>query len=101
MRKAFLLSLVIFASMIIPTQATECTKFLVELYSKHYDCPVKITARKEFVEKYEQKIANYDVASVVYGYGFMKLKECKKTRITYITLMDKNTKPIWGYVIPR
>ena len=96
----FALILIIFF-LAVPVQATECTKYLVDLYSKEYGCPVKITSRKEFVDKYEQKIADYEVFSIVYGYGFMKRPKCKRMRITYITLMNNDCKPIWGYVIPR
>ena len=39
--------------------------------------------------------------SIVYGYGYMKIPKCKKQRISYITLIGNDCKPIWGYVIPR
>ena len=46
---------------------------------------------------------NYDyyISSIVYGYGYMKIPKCKKQRISYITLIGNDCKPIWGYVIPR
>ena len=81
--------------------ASDCTKYLVDLYSKEYNCPVKIVSRQEFVNKYEQKFGEYNLKSIVYGFGFMKRPKCRRVRITYIALMDENCKPVWGYVMPR
>ena len=60
-----------------------------------------IIAKKEFIDKYEQKVGDYYISSIVYGYGYMKIPKCKKQRISYITLIGNDCKPIWGYVIPR
>ena len=61
----------------------------------------KIVSKKEFIDKYEQKVGDYYISSIVYGYGYMKIPKCKKQRISYITLIGNDCKPIWGYVIPR
>ena len=76
-------------------------KPIVDLYSKEYNCPVKIVSRQEFVNTYEQKFGEYNLKSIVYGFGFMKRPKCRRVRITYIALMDENCKPVWGYVMPR
>ena len=85
----------------LPANASECSKYLTDLYTQECDCAVKIVSKKEFADKYEQKIGDYFVSSIVYGYGYMKKHKCKKVRITYITLLGCNGEPIWGYVIPR
>ena len=58
-------------------------------------------SKKEFIDKYEQKVGDYYISSIVYGYGYMKIPKCKMQRISYITLIGNDCKPVWGYVIPR
>ena len=70
--------------------------------SKEYNTKVKIITKEEHIDKYEQKIGNCFISSIVYGVGYMKRPKCKKIRITYICLLENCEKPpIWGYIIPR
>ena len=82
--------------------ASQYTDYFSDLYSKEYNKRVKIVSKDEQIEKYEQKIGEQFVSSIVYGVGYMKRPKCKKLRITYICLLESCDKPpIWGYVIPR
>ena len=83
-------------------QASECVDYLSELYSCQYDAPVKIKSKLEVIDKYEQKIGNEYVSSIVYGQADLKIKHRKKMRVSYICLLKSCTeKPMWGYIIPR
>lgn len=95
------LFLVLMSLLLLPVEASECSKYLTDLYSKEYENPCKVVSKQEFVDKYEQKVGDYFISSIVYGYGYMKKHKCKKIRITYITLLGCDGNPIWGYVIPR
>jgi len=96
MKKLILLLTIIFSS--LGANSTECSKYLADIYCTS---DRKIVSQKEFIDNYEQKIGDYKISAVVYGYGYMKKHKCKKTRITYVTLLDPNGKPVWGYVIPH
>ena len=100
MRKLILLTLIILSA--LKANATCCSEYLEDLYSKEYNAKVKIISKDEFIDKYEQKIGDRFVSSIVYGTGYLKRPKCKKIRITYICMLEDSTKPpIWGYVIPR
>ena len=92
------LSVLLFANQVF---ATEVTDYLVEKYSKECGSKVRIQSLKEHTDSYSQKIGDYCVSSIVYGYGSMKMPKCRKTRITYVCILDNENQPIWGYVIPR
>ena len=100
MRKLLLTISILFFT--LSANATCCSDYLAELYSKEYNSKVKIVSKKEHIDKYEQKIGDFYVSSIVYGVGYLKRPKCKKMRITYICLLESCDKPpIWGYVIPR
>ena len=100
MRKLLLLTLILFST--LGANATCCSDYLTDLYSKEYNTKVKIITKEEHIDKYEQKIGNCFISSIVYGVGYMKRTKCKKIRITYICLLENCEKPpIWGYIIPR
>ena len=80
---------------------TECSEYLEKQYKDNDGNNSKIIVKKEHTEEYMQKIGDKNVHAITYGYGYMKLKDEKKCRITYICLLDDNCNPIWGYVIPR
>lgn len=92
------LSVLLFANQVF---ATEVTDYLVEKYSKECGSKVRIQSLKEHIDSYSQKIGDYFVSSIVYGYGSMKMPKCRRTRITYVCILDNENQPIWGYVIPR
>lgn len=99
MKKIILtLSVLLFANQVF---ATEVTDYLVEKYSKECGSKVHIQSLKEHTDTYSQKIGDYCVSSIVYGYGSMKMPKCRRTRITYVCILDNENQPIWGYVIPR
>ena len=99
MKKLILFLSVLFLSS--PVFATEVTDYLVEKYSKESGSKVNIQSLKEHTDSYSQKIGDYCVSSIVYGYGSMKMPKCRRTRITYVCILDNENQPIWGYVIQR
>ena len=64
--------------------ATECSDFLKNTYQKNYDKPLKVVSKLELINNYEQEIGNTYVPYIAYGNGYMKVKRCKKTNISYI-----------------
>ena len=80
--------------------ATQYTDYISKMYSKEYNKPVKIISKDEQIEKYEQKIGEQFVSSIVYGVGYMKMKGQKKKRITYICLLKNCHEIFWAHVIP-
>ena len=98
MKKIFLciLSLLLCSSVL----ASEYTDYFSEMYSKEYKKHVKVVSKDEHIEKYEQKVGDVFVSSIVYGVGYMKIKGHKKTRITYICLLKNNCEIFWGHIIP-
>ena len=82
--------------------STEASDFISKMCSE--TCcseKVKITVKKEHTEELNQTIDNEFIPKITYGYGDMKIKGCKKQRISYICLLNCSLKPFWGYVIPR
>ena len=81
---------------------TEYSEYASRKYSE--DCKVqnpKISVKKEHVEEYGQEIGKTFIPYIVYGYGDLKAKKCRKQRVSYICLLNKDFKPIWSYIIPR
>lgn len=100
MRKLFLFTLIILSA--LKANATCYSEYLEDLYSKEHNTKVKIVSKDEHIDKYEQKVGDSFISSIVYGVGYLKIPKCKKIRITYICLLESCDKPpIWGYVIPR
>ena len=80
--------------------ASQYTDYFTDIYSKEYKKPVKIVSKDEQIEKYEQKIGDQFISSIVYGVGYMKVKGQKKIRITYICLLKNSCEIFWGHIIP-
>ncbi len=100
MKKLLLITLILLST--LNANATCYSEYLEDLYSKELNTKVKITSKEEHIDKYEQKIGDYFISSIVYGVGYMKQPKCKKIRITYICLLESCDKPpIWCYIIPR
>ena len=97
----FFLILVFASFLSLNANASECTDYLVNMYSKEYNAPIKFNSKKEHIDKYEQMLGTSFVSSIVYGVGYMKKPDSKKMRVTYVCAMENDQKPIWGYVIPR
>lgn len=81
--------------------ATKTTDFLTEIYTKEYNAPVKIVSKKEFCNPYEQEIGEKYISAIIYGQATFKLKKHRKMKVSYISVLDREQKPFWGYVIPR
>ena len=96
--------IILFLSVLLlstPVFASQATEYLTEKYSKECNSKVRIQTLKEHRDDYSQKIGDYEISSIVYGYGSMKMPKCRRTRITYVCVFDKDCNPIWGYIIPR
>lgn len=100
MRKLFLFLMLFFISS--TAYGTEYSEYAAKQYSEKCNIQkVKITVKKEHVEEYAQEIGQTFVPYIVYGYGDLKGKKCRKQRISYVCLLDEKLNPMWSYVIPR
>lgn len=82
--------------------AAVCTDYLSDLYSENYNEKIEITPDKnEITDKYEDKINNEFISSVVYGKGYLKQKDRRRQKIMYFCTMKDSKTPVWGYVFPR
>lgn len=82
--------------------ASVCTDYLSGLYSENYKEKIEITPDKnEITDKYEDKINNEFISSVVYGKGYLKQKNRRRQKIMYFCTMKDSKTPVWGYVFPR
>lgn len=81
--------------------ATECSKYIEKTYEQTCNGTAHITVKKEHIDNCYQYIGKHKISAIVFGYGDLKTKDCKKMRISYICLLDKNCKPLWGHIIPR
>ena len=81
---------------------TEYSEFAAKNYAEEYNLDkVHITVKKEHTEELAQEFGQTFFPYIVYGYGDIKGKKCKKKRISYICLLDCKLNPIWSYIIPR
>lgn len=85
----------------LSVNATESTEYLESIYQPKYEQKLKIVSKGEVIDKYDQTFNGVYIPEISYGFGYMKVKKCKKQTISYICLLDCNRKPLWGYVIPR
>ena len=99
MKKLVLLLIILFST--ISVYATESTEYLENLYQPKYERKLKITSKGEVIDKYDQFFNGVYIPEISYGYGYLKVKKCRKQKISYICLLDCNRKPLWGHVIPR
>ena len=82
--------------------STEASDFISKMCSDTcQNKKIKITVKKEHTEEYNQTVGNEFIPKITYGYGDMKINGRNKQRISYICLLNRNLKPIWGYVVPR
>ena len=98
-----LILFLIFFSSILSAQAgsTEASKYAEDQYSRQVGNPrVHINVKKEHTVEYQQKIGEQMVPAITYGYGDMKAIKGKKTRISYIVLLDAECKPICSFIVP-
>lgn len=100
MKRVIILALFVLLNS-LPIFATDASDFLAEMYTKEYNCNVKIKSKKEYCDKYEQEIGGQYISSIVYGQANMKIKGHKKQKVTYICLLKNDCEIFWGYVIPN
>lgn len=82
--------------------ASVCPDYLSDLYSENYNENIEISPdKRERTDKYEDKINNEFISSVVYGKGYLKQKNRRRQKIMYFCTMKDSKTPVWGYVFPR
>jgi len=90
-----------FCFIVLPVSAysTPASKFAESEYAKTNNCQkVRINMKKEYCNDYNLKTDKRMIIKVVYGWGDMKIKGCKKHRVTYVVLFDAECKPYWSSV---
>lgn len=98
--KRILLALV-FCFSILVASATEYSEFAAKEYAQRCNKEnVRITVKKEHVEKYAQEVGEEFIPYIAYGYGDMRARKCRKQRVSYICLLDCDLNPLWSYIIP-
>ena len=101
MKKLVLLLVIIFSVLSSNAASTDASKYAEKEYGKQIGNPkVHINVKKEHTIEYQQKIGEHLVPAITYGYGDMKAKKMRKTRISYICLLDENCNPIWSFIVP-
>ena len=79
---------------------TTCSKYAEKQYVLENNVDnAHIVVKKEHTEEYPQVLKENVIKAITYGYGDMKIRGCKKFRISYICLLDENCKPFWSYII--
>ena len=99
--KDFIFVLFIFFITYSSAYSTEYSKYISDREEKCLGAKTTITVKREHIEEYEQCIGSEYIPAIVYGYGDIKTKGLRKKRISYICLLNKELKPVWGCVIPR
>ena len=100
MKRALLILIFCLTTLSASSYTTDASKFSEEQYSLNNNCNVKIKVIKEYTNEYQQQIGERIVPAITYGYGYIKGKDRKKCKITYICLLDENCKPFWSYIVP-
>ncbi len=85
----------------LTANATDCSRYLCNVYSEECNSKVKVVSKKEFIDKYEQEINGEQISAIAYGTGYIKYPKCKKQNILYICLLRDDCSIIWGEVIPQ
>lgn len=87
----------IFCFFVLPVSAysSKASKFAENEYAQNNKCEkVHINMKKEYSAEYQQKKGE----TIVYGWGDIRGKYIRKSRITYIVLTDKSGNPIWSKI---
>jgi hypothetical protein len=75
--------------------SSAASKFAEQEYAKKNNCEkVKINMKKEYSTEYQQDTGKI----IIYGWGDIKIKGCKKKKITYVVLLDNFGKPGWSSI---
>ena len=97
----YLVFVIIFFFLVAPVSAysSPASKFAESEYAKVNNCrKVHINMKKEYCDDYSLKTGERSITRVVYGWGDMKIKGCKKRKVTYCVLYDADNKPYWSSV---
>lgn len=98
MKRALLILMLLFTTAV--ANATECSRYLCNVYSDECNQKVKVVSKKEFIDKYEQEINGEQIAAIAYGTGYIKYPKCRKQDVIYICLLREDCSIIWGEVSP-
>ena len=101
MKKLLILSIFTYFIFSSSVFATTSTDYLQEIYSKTCNKEVTIKSKKEFIDKYEQRLGDKFISSIVYGEADFKIKGARKKRVSYVCMLENDCTPIWGYILPR
>ena len=97
MKQFFLLFILLI--LISPVWATNCSKYTEKTFAEENNKEkVHITVKKEIITQYAQDFGDSFIPYIAYGYGDLKAKKMKKSRITYICLLDNDQLPFWSHV---
>ncbi len=95
MKVLFLVLFFCFTILPIYSYSSEASKFAEREYAKKNNCEkVKINMKKEYSTEYQQDTGKI----IIYGWGDIKIKGCKKKKITYVVLLDNFGKPGWSSI---
>ena len=96
----FVLLAYICLSIAAPAFASDYSAYAAKNYEECCGKKVKITVKKEHVEKLGQEVGGKFIPYIAYGYGDMKVVKERKKRISYICLLDENCQPFWSCIFP-
>ena len=97
--KKIVLLFCIWLTVLSPAFPTQYSEFAAREFASRCNRErVHITVKKEHIENYATDIGDTFIPYIVYGYGDLKSKNCKKQRVTYICLLDKDKRPLWSYI---
>ncbi len=95
MKSIILLIILLIFSPSVFAYSSKASKFAEAEYAKTNNREkVYINMKKECRAEYQQKNGQ----TIVFGYGDIKIKGCKKRRITYVVLYDESCKPSWSKI---
>ena len=89
--------MLLFCFLVLPASAysSNASKFAEMEYIKTNNCKkLQINMKKEYSTESQQKTGE----TIVYGWGDIKIKGCKKKRITYVVLYDNLGSPLWSKI---
>ena len=101
MKNVILIIIFSFFTLPVFAKATTASRYAESQYAEQQGFnKVRINVKNEHTDEYQQKIGTQIIPAITYGYGDMKIKGCKKSRISYIVLLDCHCEPIWSYIMP-
>ncbi len=100
MKNIFFVLLFCIFALPVSAYSGKASKFAAQEYAKKNNCKkVCINMKREYCLEQRLNICNLKVQKIIYGWGDIKVKGCKKKRITYVVLLDNSGKPCWSNII--